>query len=591
MRFVFLRLVAILSMFGVGFTAISVRASNATNYVEGEVLITFKDSVTLQAARQALSAHGLGLTKHFKSISQQAGRHIGLVRSKNQTTAQLMAALQHEPAVQVVEPSFLRHPFGATPNDNLFPQLWGLRNTGQSVNGSTGTSGADIKFTEAWGLARPSTNQVVVAVIDSGVDYTHPDLGVNLVAINASWGGGDFSSTMRSGIQACGDVGIVFCAAAGNASSNNDVTPEYPGNYRLPNMLVVAATDMNDNLAGFSDYGPSTVDLGAPGVNTLSTVPPGDAPTIGLVADDSATFSANPLTYSLASTGISAPVYDCGFGYPSDFPAAVNGNIALISRGTLYFSEKVSNAIAAGARAAIIYNNASGNFSGTLGSASNWIPAVSVSQADGATLKAALPANATVVSTNSPYEYLQGTSMATPHVSGAVAFAAMNFPDETVLQRVQRIRAGVDVIPGLQGKVQTGGRLNLQKVVDSDGNGLPDWWEQQYFGTLTGTDPNADPDQDGANNRAEWLAGTNPLQTSSAFRILSVQRTNQDVRITWNTVGGHNYTLQNAPGLGGGATNFTDLSAISVDGTNEGTTNFLHLGAGTNRALFYRVRQ
>src|SRR6266704_270431 len=180
MRFVFLRLAAILALFGMGFTAKSVRAANATNYVEGEVLITFKDSLTLQAARQALSSHGLGLTKHFKSISQQSGRHIGLVRSKNQTTAQLLAALQHDPAVQVVEPSFLRHPFGAIPNDSLFAQLWGLRNTGQSVNGSTGTPGADIKFTQAWSLARPSTNQVVVAVIDSGVNYTHPDLAANM---------------------------------------------------------------------------------------------------------------------------------------------------------------------------------------------------------------------------------------------------------------------------------------------------------------------------------------------------------------------------------------------------------------------------
>src|SRR5882724_4322634 len=386
MRFCFIRLVAILSMFGVGFTAISVRAANATNYVEGEVLITFKDSVTLEAARQALSSHGLGLTKHFKSISQQSGRHIGLVRSKNLTTAQLLAALQHDPAVQVVEPSFLRHPFGTIPNDSLFPQLWGLRNTGQSVNGSTGTSGADIKFIEAWGLARPSTNQVVVAVIDSGVNYTHPDLaanmwtnpgetagngldddsngytddfygydfgqgdsdpsttdehgthvagtiaatgnnfsgvigvdyqakimalkvgqdsapgsfsdsaiieaidycvlmkgrGVNIAAINASWGGGDFSSAMRSAIQSSGDVGIVFCAAAGNDSTNNDVTPDYPANYRLANMLVVAASDMNDNLAGFSNFGASTVDLAAPGVNTLSTIPPGENPTFAL---------------------------------------------------------------------------------------------------------------------------------------------------------------------------------------------------------------------------------------------------------------------------------------------------------------------
>src|SRR6266566_1741244 len=177
MRLVFLRLASILSLFAVAFTAAPVHAAN---YVEGEVLITFKDSLTLEAARQALSTHGLGLTKHFRSISQLSGRHIGLVRSKNLTTAQLLAALAHDPAVQIVEPSFLRRPFGTIPNDTLFPQLWGLRNTGQTVNGSTGTPGADIKFTQAWNLARPSTNQVVVAVIDSGVNYTHPDLIANM---------------------------------------------------------------------------------------------------------------------------------------------------------------------------------------------------------------------------------------------------------------------------------------------------------------------------------------------------------------------------------------------------------------------------
>src|SRR5438132_5730087 len=330
---------------------------------------------------------------------------------------------------------------------------WGLHNTGQVVNGGTGTPGADIKFTQAWSLARPSTNQVVVAVIDSGVNYTHADLaanmwtnpdettnngldddnngytddyygynfgegnsdpntvtehgshvagtiaatgnnlqgvigvdykarimalkvgqdsnpgsfsdsaiieaidycvmmkgrGVNIVAINASWGGPDFNSAMSSAIQSAGDAGMVFCAAAGNDSSNNDVTPDYPGNYRLPNMLVVAATDVNDNLAGFSNFGASMVDLGAPGVNTLSTVPPSDSPTFALVQNGSVTFSASPLSYSPASSGISAQVYDCGLGNQSDFPPAVNGNIALISRGTLDFSEKVSNAIAAGA--------------------------------------------------------------------------------------------------------------------------------------------------------------------------------------------------------------------------------------------------
>jgi subtilisin family serine protease len=357
-------------------------------------------------------------------------------------------------------------------------------------------------------------------------------------------------------------------------------------------MIVVAATDMNDALASFSDYGATTVDLGAPGVNILSTAPTNGNPTIAIVQKASTTYAASPFEFSAATTGIVAQIYDCGLGYPSNFPPAVNGNIALIQRGTLFFTNKVSNAVLAGARAALIYNNTNGSFSGTLQYAGNWIPTVSLSQSDGLALKASLPGPGTVVSTNSAFQYLEGTSMATPHVAGAVAFAAMNFPDETVAQRIQRILASVDAVPALQGKVRTGGRLNLQRLVDSDANGLPDWWEKRYFGNLTGTDPNADPDHDGANNLAEWLAGTDPTQASSAFRILSIIRTNQNLQITWTTVGGHSYVLQQTATLSGSGTNFLDLGGpITPVGTNEGITTFVHLGATTNIAIFYRVRQ
>jgi len=265
------------------------------------------------------------------------------------------------------------HVFQAVPNDSQYARLWGLNNTGQTG----GTPDADIDAAEAWDISTGSS-EIVVGVIDTGVDYTHPDLAaniwtnpgeiagngidddgngfvddgngydfvnndgdpmddndhgthvsgtiagagnnglgvagvnwsssimglkflsasgsgytsdavrainyatmmrttfdVNVRVTNNSWGGGGFSTAMQSAIQASGEAGILFVAAAGNDGTNNDVSPHYPSNYDLANVLSVAATDHNDNLASFSNYGIATVHLAAPGVSIYSSVPGG----------------------------------------------------------------------------------------------------------------------------------------------------------------------------------------------------------------------------------------------------------------------------------------------------------------------------
>ena len=80
---------------------------------------------------------------------------------------------------------------------------------------------------------------------------------------------------MNAAIQAAGNAGILFVAAAGNSGTNNDVTPQYPANAGLANVVSVAASDSNDQLASFSDYGANTVNLAAPGVDIYSTLPGG----------------------------------------------------------------------------------------------------------------------------------------------------------------------------------------------------------------------------------------------------------------------------------------------------------------------------
>ncbi|HDR04508.1 MAG TPA: choice-of-anchor D domain-containing protein, partial [Candidatus Marinimicrobia bacterium] len=275
-----------------------------------------------------------------------------------------LSALANDPRIIYAEPDW-RISLNITPNDPQFSQLWGMHNTGQTG----GTPDADINAPEAWNTG--TGGSVIIGVIDTGVDYNHNDLSANIWtntgeipgngidddgngyiddihgydfvnndgdpmddhshgthcsgtiaargnngigvtgvcwtakimglkfldsggygntsdAISAleyaiengahltsnSWGGGGYSQTMRDMLDIANTNGQLFVAAAGNDyGNNNDNTPIYPASYNAPNVIAVASTDHNDNLSGFSNYGPTSVDLGAPGSNILSTIP------------------------------------------------------------------------------------------------------------------------------------------------------------------------------------------------------------------------------------------------------------------------------------------------------------------------------
>jgi thermitase len=309
------------------------------------------------------------------------------------------AALLARRGVRYAEPDYVLRS-SATPNDPSFGAQWWLLNSGQAINGVTGVAGADINARAAWDRSR-GDGAKVVAVLDTGVDYNHPDLapnmwsnpgvggcppgshgwnvlsaaapcdpmdddtitpahgtriagliaaatnnragiagvswrtpimavkwtnnrafgtnsqllaaidkvvaaraaGVDVRVINVS---GTFVGTARSealnqGIIRAGESGILFVTAAGNTSQNNDdpATPRYPCDYAAPNELCVAATDQNDQLADFSNFGPATVDLAAPGVNMYSTQLAG---TYGF--DDGTSYAA-PLVAAAAALALS----------------------------------------------------------------------------------------------------------------------------------------------------------------------------------------------------------------------------------------------------------------------------------------------
>ncbi len=261
--------------------------------------------------------------------------------------ATAVAALGRDPQVQYAEPNGEVH---AASNDPYFSYQWALSNTGQSVLGTPGTPGDDIGATYAWAHSRGSG--VTVAEVDSGVDYTASDLqgqfvngwdyingnsnpqdqnghgthvagiiaalqnngiGVSGVApaakvmplrvldstgsgtdlavatafndagndnvpiVNASLGSDQPSQAIEQAIQA--HPNTLYVVAAGNSGTNNDdpSTPFYPCDAPEANVICVGASDQNDQPAYFSDYGATTVDLFAPGVNILSTYPGGYA--------------------------------------------------------------------------------------------------------------------------------------------------------------------------------------------------------------------------------------------------------------------------------------------------------------------------
>jgi subtilisin family serine protease len=96
--------------------------------------------------------------------------------------------------------------------------------------------------------------------------------GANVRVLSNSWGGGGFSQALLDAINQANANNMLFVAAAGNSNVNTDTTPNFPSNYNAPNVLSVAATDNRDNKSSFSNFGATTVDLGAPGTAIVSTV-------------------------------------------------------------------------------------------------------------------------------------------------------------------------------------------------------------------------------------------------------------------------------------------------------------------------------
>ena len=299
--------------------------------------------------------------------------------------------------------------------------------------------------------------------------------GLNIAALNNSWGGGGFSQALLDAIVDAAKANILFIAAAGNAGANNDISAYYPARYDTTagagynSVIPVAAIQSDGALATFSNYGNYTVPLAAPGVSVLSTVPY-MTPTVTLGAD---ILLAGQIANAAAGTvmGVLADGGEALTVPPSPSPWA--GKVVLVKRGPtgVLLIDKIRNVQNGGGIAAVIYNNVPGGFTGTLGSGnSSTIPVVSISDKDGAYALGLVGLPATVVSPvagtpGNGYAYYNGTSMATPHVTGAAALYASTHPSATAPQISDAILSTSVQTSSVLGKTISGGRLDLRTVI------------------------------------------------------------------------------------------------------------------------------
>lgn len=238
--------------------------------------------------------------------------------------------------------------------------------------------------------------------------------------ISMSLGGGGATTTERNAFDGLNSRGILSIAAAGNDGNS---TLSYPASYS--SVLSVAAVDVNNVKATFSQFN-AEVDISAPGVGVLSTYPTRDgAVTVGTTGYMASALEGSP---QLVRNGGMVNGGRCTAA------GAWGGKVVLCERGDIAFADKVLNAQAGGATAAIIYNNVAGGFGGTLGTTVTSIPSVTITREDGLSLvgSSATATVSAVTETNvSGYAYLDGTSMATPHVSGVAAIVWSAKPTAT----------------------------------------------------------------------------------------------------------------------------------------------------------------
>lgn len=530
-------------------------------WVPGQILVRFQPTLGRAARLSLLEEQDAEATQSLSA----AVPGLWLVNiAEGQSVPEAVEAFEGVPSVVYAEPNYLRHLL-ATPNDPQYGTLWGLERISMPAawNITTGSAAVRVAVIDSGitpghqdlaantvaghdfvtGDSDPAdggghgthVSGTIGAVGNNGVGVTGVNWRVSLMPLrvfdsaghtttarlvaaysyactqgarvaNASLGGPSASQAELDALASAGCANTLFVVAAGNDGANNDVTPAFPCDYGAPpinlaNIICVAATDQNDNLASFSNYGAASVDLAAPGVGINSTWPAFDTllsegwdptgagwltsadtgtPWVitdswfyegGHSATDSGccfnTYAPNQNSWlyrSPASLINLGGRHGCSLSYRTDFNIAagdvleVRGSSNGVNFPTLYESWSGITDFFPEEKHDI------GGFEGGLFS-----PAFRMlANGDGLVADGAYIDNVSIqciAAAPSAYNSIDGTSMATPHVAGVAALVLSAHPNCTVARLKAAILNGVDRVSSLTGRVATAGRLNAVNAI------------------------------------------------------------------------------------------------------------------------------
>ncbi len=395
-------------------------------YVKDELLVKFKPSIAIQDITALTEQLGIQMIKTIPRIGVQRYR-IAKPEKLQETIKKLLA----NPKVEYAEPNFILHAL-EIPNDPAFSNLWGLNNTGQTG----GKSDADIDAPEAWDKNKGSKN-IIVAIIDTGIDYEHPDLKDNIWINNGEIPGNGVDDDNNGFVD---DV-------HGWDFRNNDSDPMDDNRHGTHCAGTIGA--VGNNSEGVVGVNWQVQLMALKFLDASGSGSTSDALEAIIYAVDN---GAKILSNSWGGGGFSQSLKDAieyADQHNALFVAAAGNSSSDNDQSPSYpASYDVENVISV----------AASNDRDYLASFSNYGARTVDLAAPGESILSTVPGNG--------YQYLSGTSMATPHVSGAAALAWNYFAARADHHFVKYCLFGaVDYLSNMEGKVLMDGRLNINNAL------------------------------------------------------------------------------------------------------------------------------